>query len=155
MTTSSRFTWTALVSLVLAAVLVRVPILTVGFIQPNLILAVLIAAAFFTNNVAFYALLLALATILGRATSQLFDPFIVGIVVAAVLCFLIKRHIVWPNRIGVLILAALGTLVTYLIAAPGFIGGHVWAFLFEVAANVVASIILFEVFTFTVGRRNE
>jgi hypothetical protein len=155
MTTSGRFSMTALIALVLAAVLVRVPVFTIGSVQPNLVLVVLITSSFFTGNGAFFALLVALGTILARATPQIFDPFAIGIALAAGISFIIKKHAVWPNRLGVIILIALGSFITYLVVAPVFVIAHPFAFLFEVFANIILSVILFEIFTFIAGRRHE
>ena len=155
MTPTGRFSLIALIAVLLAAVVSRLPIIAIGPIQPNLVLAVLIACALFTRNTAFFAALVGVATLFARPTPFLFDSVSLGIAVAAFVAFAIKQRVVWPDRLGVVIFALLGTVVTYVVAAPRFIIHHPGLLFLEVAVNIMCSIVCFELFALVAGRRHE
>lgn len=155
MTTASKFAIASVVSLLLAGALSSAPVIHVGTIVPNLILCVLIASSLFTTNAAFFAVLVVVGATLIRQQPVLLDPLSLAVSAAAIGAFLIKQRVVWPDRLGVIILALFGTLVVYLITAPRFILTHTGSFLLEAAANIILSIILFELFGFITGRRHE
>ncbi len=155
MTIAARVSLISIIAVACAAVLMRVPLFTIGPVQPNLILCVLIASSLFTTNGSFFAVLVAVTTIFARPSPAFFDPFTIGLVVAAFFIFFIKKYAVWPNRLGVIILAALSTITMYLIVSVRFIGTHPWLFFFELIANIVVSICIFEFFTLLIGRRHE
>ena len=153
MSPGNRFSIIALIAVILAGVLTRVPVLSIGSVQPDLVLAVLVAAALFTRNTAFFALLTGLAVVFARATPFFFDAFSLATAVAAFIIFAIKQRVVWPDRLGVLILTALGSLITYAIAAPHFIVAHPGLLALETVATIIVSILCFELFTLIAGRR--
>jgi hypothetical protein len=155
MTIAHRLSVVSIIAVAIAAILSRIPLIAIGSVQPNLILIVLLTAALFTRNTAFFAVLVGIATLLGRATPFLFDRVTLGITVAAFIVFVIKQRVVWPDRIGVVILAPIATLLTYSIAVPRFIITHPGLLLLEVAANVLVAMACFELFTLFVGKRNQ
>ncbi len=142
-------------AIVLASALSRMPILTIGPVQPNLVLIVLLVTGFFTGNAFFFGLLVALAAMLVRQTPVLFDVFSVGTAVSAFAAFFIKQHVVWPDRLGVVLLIICATFFLHLIVAPGFILAHFGMFALEVVLSIVIGLILFELFSLVVGRRHE
>lgn len=138
--------------IIAAAALSHAPWLRVSGIAPNLVLVTLIVIALLTDNVAWYGLLLLLAATLARFTPTLFDPVAVVTIVVAAAAFWFKRRMVWPGSIGITILAASGTVATYLLLSPSFIWQYPGVVFFELVYNVIIGIVLFEVMHFFFGR---
>lgn len=152
---SSRLPLISVAVLLVAAALSYRPILVAGPIQPNLILVSLIVLGFFTRSAGFFTLIAALAATLARQTPAFFDSVAIGVTVGGFLAFFVKQHAVWPDRMGVGLLIALGTLGMHLVVGPAFIVEHTGAFFLELLAAVVIALALFEVLSLVLGRSHE
>lgn len=155
LSSSTRLSLVATIVLLLAAVASYRPILVAGPIQPNLLLVAVIVLGFFTRSIGFFTLLIAFAALLARQTPVFFDSIALGVAVGGLLAFLVKQHVVWPDRLGVSLLVALGTTALYCVVAPRFITGHFGAFILEVFAGILVALALFELLSFILGRSHE
>lgn len=152
---SSKLSIISFIVLIFSAALSYRPIFSVGPIQPNLILISLIVLGFFTRSVGFFILLAALSSILARQTPVLFDSISVGVSIGGFLAFFVKQRAVWPDRMGVGLLVALGTLAMHAVVGPSFIFNHPGALVLEILAAIVFALALFELLSVLLGRSHE
>lgn len=143
---------TAIAIVVLAASLMQAGTLRVYGLAPNVVLVALVVFSLFSENAVFYLLLTLIASLFVRATPVIFDGLAVATFLVGVLAFLIERWLVWPGPVGVAILTAGGTALTYAIIEPSFIWTHGWLLLAETLYNVALGLALFEVVQFFFGR---
>lgn len=152
---STKLSLVAIILLLLATALSYRPILVAGPIQPNLLLICLIVLGFFTRSIGFFTLLMALAATLARQTPVFFDALALGVAFGGLLAFVVKQRAVWPDRLGVSLLVALGTLGMHCVVGPSFITQHFGAFVLEVLAGILLALALFELLSLILGRAHE
>ncbi len=138
---------------IICAALMQHDALRIAGIAPNLILVTLIVFSSFTENPLFYAVLVLVGTVFGRATPVVFDSLAVATAVLCFAVFWLQRRMVWPGLVGTGISVTIATVLTYAFLAPRFLWQHPGIWLLELAYNVMLSLVLFEVLRFFFGSK--
>ena len=135
-----------LLLIVLSAVLLQnTGFLNVYGVKPNLVMAVLISISFFAADLASY-IFLAVAALVGlkfRAGFEIESLIIIGLSRAS---FVMGRRLQWKPFINNAVLIGVGTILFYLLAAPGFIASNLPMVLGELVYNVILGTIIFKIF---------
>jgi hypothetical protein len=155
MNSTKKFLLLSFGTLFLSTALTQMGSISVGAVQPNLVLVSLVVSSIFTSNALLVSLLLGIAIIFSKQVPVFFDSLSVGMALAIFTTFFIKQRAVWPDRVGVFVLIIYSTLIVYLIASPTFIVEHFFLFFFESVINAVLGIVYFEIFAFFVGRSHQ
>lgn len=108
--------------------------------------------SFFTENTAFYALLVLVAAWSVRSTPTLFDPLSTVTAVLALAVFWLQRRIVVRGILGVSIIIVVTTLGVYAILEPSFIFRYPGVLIGELAYNLLFGFVLFEISDRLLGR---
>ncbi len=153
MSTREKFAITAAIIVVLAAVLMQTQSLRIAGASANFVLVALIVLGFFTDNFAFYAVCVLLATLLVRFSPLVIDPLAVVTAALALVAFWIERRLMWQGMIGIIITVITATLGAYILLEPQFIWQEPGLLAAELVYNVVVGVLLFEVLQWLFGRR--
>lgn len=143
----------ALVVVVAAAALMQRSTLSIAGIAPNLLLVSLIIFSFFSENAVFYAALVFVGVLFGRASPAVFDPFAFTTAGLCLGVFWLQQRMVWPGLISAGTITAIATVLTYIVLSPAFLWQHSGILLAELLYNVVLGLVLFEVIQFFFGRK--
>lgn len=135
---------TACIVVLVASVLMSRPIITVAGAAPQLLLISVVVLGFFIRNIIPYMFLAVSASVFARQTSSFFDAYAYAFLSVALIIFVLKERLVWPDRLGVTVMSVISVLLLHLFLEPHFILSEPVLFIIELVASGVIAILLFE-----------
>lgn len=114
-------------------------------IKPNLLLALLVPAAFFLENILTMTAILAIALFLSDFRSG-FTSESASLAVLALVAPALTRRLPWEPFVNNIVLMGAMTVIFYLLASPSYLIHSPIAILFELLLNITFSAIFYNLF---------
>ncbi len=118
----------------------------------NLVLALLIAFSFFTEDTALYALAVFFGGWFLRFESGISAEILI-ITILTFLVFWLRHRLVWPGIITAILAIVFSTVVFYLLIAPNFLYDNWGTTFYEILGNIMTGVIAYEILKFIYERK--